>query len=88
MNCEREQRKSRLRESNPEPPVYKTGALPIELRRRWVGQEAKGEQSGIVMHIVWPFVGSASADSLLNDLQNLKLHRPARGSNLNRFADP
>lgn len=25
---------SRLRESNPEPPLYKSGALPIELRRR------------------------------------------------------
>src|SRR5438552_13241780 len=33
---------SRRRDSNPEPAVYKTAALPIELRRRARAQTAAG----------------------------------------------
>ena len=49
---------SRRRDSNPEPAVYKTAALPIELRRRTQGH-AHAKTPGLANDIGWLCPGQA-----------------------------
>src|SRR6478672_13825085 len=51
---------SRRRDSNPEPAVYKTAALPIELRRR-DGQGLTAEDRFRRRGMIWPAAGTGQA---------------------------
>src|SRR6266700_791729 len=61
---------SHLPDLNWKPPVYKTGALPIELRWRETAVNHAESQTN---------------PQALDNLQDLKLHRPARGLYLDRI---
>lgn len=52
---------SRRRESNPEPTVYKTVALPIELRRQWLTGRASRLTSALVFYHSLPLSANRTA---------------------------